>query len=233
MVEKERSKSETEAPLVTFALFAYNQEQYIRKAIEGVFSQDYENLEIILSDDCSSDSTFEIMEELSSNYSGDHEVRLRRNDSNLGLADHINEIISELRGEFIFLAAGFDVSMPDRTRNLVTPVIENKSVSGVHSTVCEIDCSGNLGEFRVHSKEIHKPMVDSVIRTGLGGEGQAHPFRLDVFGIFGPTNEDLTYESPAMAFRESFTGTSSIEGALSISMRSNRRCDDVDQCSSR
>ena len=42
-------------PLVTFALFAYNQEQYIREAVEGAFSQTYEPLEIILSDDCSSD----------------------------------------------------------------------------------------------------------------------------------------------------------------------------------
>mgnify|MGYP005853322247 CR=1 FL=1 len=46
-------------PLVTFALFAYNQEQYIREAVEGAFSQTYEPLEMILSEDCSNDRTFE------------------------------------------------------------------------------------------------------------------------------------------------------------------------------
>lgn len=39
-----------EKPLVTFALFAYNQESCIREAVEGALAQDYENLEIILSD---------------------------------------------------------------------------------------------------------------------------------------------------------------------------------------
>ena len=36
---------------VAFALFAYNQEQYVREAIEGAFSQTYQPLEIILSDE--------------------------------------------------------------------------------------------------------------------------------------------------------------------------------------
>jgi hypothetical protein len=45
-------------PLVTFALFAYNREQYIREAVEGAFSKTYEPLEIMLSDDYASDCTF-------------------------------------------------------------------------------------------------------------------------------------------------------------------------------
>ena len=63
-------------PLVTFALFAYNQEKYIREAVEGTFSQTYEPLEIILSDDCSSDRTFEIMEEMAATYDGPHATLL-------------------------------------------------------------------------------------------------------------------------------------------------------------
>ena len=48
--------SASDRPLVTFALFAYNQEKYIREAVEGAFAQTYAPLEIILSDDCSTDS---------------------------------------------------------------------------------------------------------------------------------------------------------------------------------
>ena len=59
-------KEKYDRPLVTFALFAYNQEQYIREAIEGAFAQTYQPLEIILSDDCSTDRTFEIMREMGS-----------------------------------------------------------------------------------------------------------------------------------------------------------------------
>jgi glycosyltransferase involved in cell wall biosynthesis len=49
-----------ERPLITFALFAYNQEQFIAEAVQGALSQTYSPLEIILSD-WSADSTFHVM----------------------------------------------------------------------------------------------------------------------------------------------------------------------------
>ena len=78
--------SNTERPLVTFALFAYNQERFIREAVEGALSQDYSPLQIILSDDCSIDRTYEIMREMAAAYEGSHEIVLNRNEENLGLA---------------------------------------------------------------------------------------------------------------------------------------------------
>ena len=44
---EEMPDNATDRPLVTFALFAYNQEDYIREAVEGAFAQTYEPLEII------------------------------------------------------------------------------------------------------------------------------------------------------------------------------------------
>jgi len=76
-------------PLVTFALFAYNQEKYIREAVDVAFSQTYQPLEIILSDDCSSDRTFEIMQEMAAAYVGPHDVRVRQSEVNRGLIDHV------------------------------------------------------------------------------------------------------------------------------------------------
>ena len=48
-----------EKPLVTFALFAYNQERFITEAVEAAFAQTYQPLEIIISDDGSSDKTYD------------------------------------------------------------------------------------------------------------------------------------------------------------------------------
>ena len=42
---------------MTFVLLAYNQEKYIREAVDGALAQTYHPLKIILSDDCSSDRT--------------------------------------------------------------------------------------------------------------------------------------------------------------------------------
>ena len=58
----------TDQAVVTFALFAYNQDEYILEAAEGAFAQTYEPLEMILSDDCSSDGTLEVLQEMAATY---------------------------------------------------------------------------------------------------------------------------------------------------------------------
>lgn len=109
----------TDRPLVTFALFAYNQEKYIREAIEGALSQTYEPLEIILSDDCSTDATFEIMQELAENYHGAHAIVLNKMGENVGTIDHVLWAARKARGSLLIVAAGDDVSLPERTSVLV------------------------------------------------------------------------------------------------------------------
>ena len=58
----------TSKPLLTFALAALNQERFIREAVEAAFAQTYSPLEIILSDDCSDDRTFDIIREMAAAY---------------------------------------------------------------------------------------------------------------------------------------------------------------------
>lgn len=106
-------------PLVTFAVFAYNQEKYIREAVEGAFSQTYSPLEIILSDDCSSDRTFEIMEEMAARYDGPHRLVLRRNEINLGTAAHFSIAAARSRGDLLVAAAGDDISRVQRVERLI------------------------------------------------------------------------------------------------------------------
>src|SRR6056297_3729012 len=95
----------TDRPLVTFAVIAYNQERYIREAIEGAFAQTYHPLEIILSDDCSSDRTYQIMKEMAAAYDGPHKVVLNRNEPNLGVVPHIDRVMNLVRGDFIVVNA--------------------------------------------------------------------------------------------------------------------------------
>lgn len=105
-------------PLVTFALFAYNQEQYVREAVEGAFSQTYSPLEIILSDDCSSDRTFEIMEEMARDYRGPHQIKIRRGEKNIGLLAHLLTVAHMAKGEIFVVAAGDDISLPSRAERI-------------------------------------------------------------------------------------------------------------------
>jgi glycosyltransferase involved in cell wall biosynthesis len=101
-------------PLITYVLFAYNQEKYIREAVAAALSQTYSPLEIILTDDGSSDRTFEIMKEMASAYRGPHKVILNCNQPNLGVGLHVNKAFSLANGEWIVTGAGDDVSDPHR-----------------------------------------------------------------------------------------------------------------------
>jgi glycosyltransferase involved in cell wall biosynthesis len=105
-------------PLVTFALFAFEQEQFVRDAIEGALAQSYEPLEIILSDDGSSDRTFAIMQEMAAAYRGPHSVKLRRSEINLGTSLHVAAVAAMAEGELLVVAAGDDISLPHRTTDL-------------------------------------------------------------------------------------------------------------------
>lgn len=130
-------------PLVTFALFAYNQEKYIREAVEGAFSQTYEPLEIILSDDCSSDRTFEIMQEMATEYKGSHAVKLNRNSINLGTAAHVSSVFSLSGGKLFVVAAGDDISYPNRVEKIYsTWMLNGQRVSLVHSAMVQFDHEG-------------------------------------------------------------------------------------------
>src|SRR3954469_5886970 len=127
-------------PLLTFSIGAYNQEPFIRQAVAGAFAQTYSPLQIILSDDCSSDRTFEIMAEMAAAYRGPHEVVLNRNPKNRGLVAHVNRVVELMRGELLVVSAGDDISLPHRT----TAVWEAWEATGrkafsVHSQVIHID----------------------------------------------------------------------------------------------
>ncbi len=107
-------------PLVSFCLFTYNQEEFIKDALIGAFTQTYSPLEIIVSDDCSSDNTFEIIQTVVSQYKGEHKVIINRNKTNLGIRKHWNKLTLEIaKGTIIVAAAGDDVSLPNRVERSV------------------------------------------------------------------------------------------------------------------
>lgn len=140
---------DTERPLLTFMLISYNQEEYIRSAVEGAFAQTYEPLEIILSDDCSNDRTFDILQQLAEGYDGPHSVRVRQNTVNSGTLRHLQLAVEESKGALVVLAAGDDVSRPNRVEKLYDAWSSQGSWA-VFSDFADIDHAGNVT--KEHSK---------------------------------------------------------------------------------
>ena len=179
-------------PLVSFVLLAYNQEKFIREALEGAFSQVYSPLEIILSDDCSKDSTFSIMKDEASKYKGPHSLVVRQSEKNRGLTDHYNCVLSQARGEIIVMAAGDDISLPNRTTNTVEALVNNPGVEFVSFTDIHIDKDGNElnpGGDAFSSKESKETVVsleDYLDFTPINFSGASRGFRREIYDVFGP-----------------------------------------------
>jgi glycosyltransferase involved in cell wall biosynthesis len=195
-------------PLLTFALFAYNQERFIREAIEGAFSQTYIPLEIILSDDCSSDRTFGIMEQMASGYAGSHRVILNRNKKNLGFGAHINRVMELAKGELIIVAAGDDISLPHRSK-LFAEVYFNsgRQSKSIFSNVIVIDEFGqSRGLYKNQPEPEEKLSFDWLLYKGCKVLGCSHAWSRDIFDIFGPIPPETIFEDTVLPFRSALLG---------------------------
>ena len=138
--------SRIERPLVTFYVMAYNQERFVREAVEGALAQTYSPLEVLLSDDCSTDRTFEIMQEAVKGYAGPHTIVLNRSTRNLGVSAHLNTIVDLAHGELLVAADGDDVSLPHRTDRCVEVWLEAGKPAAIASSATGIDAEGNPSE---------------------------------------------------------------------------------------
>lgn len=116
--KKYQADCNTEYPQVTFALISYNQERFIADAIAGAFGQTYPSLEIIISDDCSSDDTFRIIKEAVAAYDGPHKVHFMQTAKNVGTLMHVAMVAKRATGGLLVLAAGDDISKPERCSEL-------------------------------------------------------------------------------------------------------------------
>lgn len=103
-----------ENELVTIGLLTYNHEDYIEDALGGILAQDYENIELIILDDASTDRTVEVID----SYRIELEKRFVRvldisNGRNCGNIPHnLNRMIKKAKGKFIKLIAGDDILAP-------------------------------------------------------------------------------------------------------------------------
>ncbi len=198
----------SDRPLVTFALFAYNQSRFVREAVEAAFAQTYAPLQIILSDDCSTDDSFAIMEAMAAEYRGPHRVVLNRNPKNLHIGRHVNRVMELVEGEFVVPAAGDDVSMPHRTETIVKAWLAGgKQARSIHSAIIEMDVDGNdLGQKSFPNPE----RLDdrrAIARHGYSVLGASQCYAREVFERFGPMLPEVINEDSVIPFRAALLGT--------------------------
>ena len=103
-------------PLVSVAVATYNGSRFIRQQLDSIYAQTWSNIEVIASDDCSSDNTSDILEEYRQRYGLRYEI----NEQNLGLIRNFEKVLSSCRGEFIVLSDQDDVWKPVKLEKIVS-----------------------------------------------------------------------------------------------------------------
>lgn len=189
-------------PLVSMLVLGYRQAATIEAAIRGALAQTYSPLEIVISDDASTDATWDTMQRTVAGYAGPHALVLNRNPVNLGIGAHINRMVGLAHGELLFIAAGDDVSLPQRCATVVDAwLAADRRPDLLASALVDLDAAGrthativptDLSTYRSAAEWIARP--PHVI-------GAAQAWTRRVFDRFGPLAAGTVAEDQLMVFR--------------------------------
>lgn len=95
-------------PKITICVPTYNRAHYLREALDSILNQSFQDFEIIVSDDNSSDDTYSIVMAY-----GDKRLIYRRNQTNLGLSANLRKAIEEVKTEFLAIINDDDLMLTD------------------------------------------------------------------------------------------------------------------------
>ncbi|CAB3721189.1 glycosyltransferase family 2 protein [Paraburkholderia rhynchosiae] len=196
-----------ERPLVSILLIAYNQQQQIADAVQGALAQTYQPLEIIVSDDASSDATFAAIEAAVAGYNGAHRVVVRHNAANQGISAHLSQLAQMANGELLFVAAGDDISTPDRCERVVDFwLAHDRRPDLIAADLADMDEAGHVHE-RVSPTELDRyRSFDDWLNARPWLVGAAHTWSRRLFERFGPMLPGAAAEDQIMVLRAILSG---------------------------
>ena len=156
-------------PFVSVCIPVYNGENYVHECISSVLEQNYTNLELLIVDNCSTDSTPDIIRSTC-----DSRVRVLSNESNIGSVRNFNKCIEEAKGEYFLLLPHDDILLPGGIMNFVRGFSE-PAVGIVYSSIRVINAKGDVTSNKVnHSKN----QLFSPEKTLLDIVDNFHPIQL-------------------------------------------------------
>lgn len=120
--------------LVTIGMPVYNCEQFIEQALKSVLAQTYENFELIITDDGSTDNTLEIIKKFD-----DPRIKLLVDGKNRGISYRLNQLIDIASGEFFVRMDGDDLMFPDRIEKQINYLLQYPEIDVVGSDAVIID----------------------------------------------------------------------------------------------
>ncbi|MGV0104106.1 Glycosyltransferase 2-like domain-containing protein [Nostoc sp. DSM 114160] len=166
----ERHKKEVYNPLVSICIPTYNGERFIAEAINSVLGQTYTNIEIILSDDNSTDRTVEIAKSFNQELSFDFSILEH---TQYGLSHNWNFCISKAQGKYIKFLFQDDLLEPTAIEEMVDLAEQDEEIGLVFSPRTLFTNIGHTvydSNFLIHheAKDVHKAW--STLKTIQSGQ---------------------------------------------------------------
>jgi glycosyltransferase involved in cell wall biosynthesis len=119
-------------PLVSIGVPVYNGERFIRQALDALLAQTYGNLELIISDNASTDSTGAICLEYAAR---DPRIRYQRNAVNIGVNPNFRRVFELSSGDYFMWAAADDIKPPTAVESCLKALLRNDRAVMAHGVV--------------------------------------------------------------------------------------------------
>ena len=155
-----------EKPRVSIGLPVFNGEKYLKEALDSILAQKYQDFELIISDNASTDHTQQICLDY---VTKDSRIRYYRNKQNLGAPRNFNKVFKLSSGEYFKWAAYDDVIAPEYIQKCVSVLNNDPSIVLCHSKTNRIDEHSTLvGDYdnrtlrRVSSWKPHERFGDLI-----------------------------------------------------------------------
>lgn len=115
--------TEAQSPVLTVAMPVYNAEKHLEKAVESVLNQSFDNFELLIVDDGSTDSSVRLIE-----HYNDPRIRLIRKHHNQGITQALNLCLAQASGQYFARTDADDINAPDRFEKQVNYLREHPDV---------------------------------------------------------------------------------------------------------
>lgn len=165
---------DSNAPKVSVCIPTFNAADYLRQAVESVLEQSYQNFEIVIVDNCSTDHTESLISKLQQ--LGNGRIRFYQNDRNIGLVGNLNKCLEYAKGDYIKFLCADDLLLPGCLDQMAAALDLHQSVKLISSSRLVIDERGNeLGVRRYMTGDAIVRGNQAITRCLFGGNYIGEP----------------------------------------------------------